>query len=160
MVYAWKSNSRIKAKPEEAAEVFSELERSGGLTPKRLVDASKPKNAPLHDEFEWNDKKAAEQFRESQAAHMIRCLVILEDEQEGEAAQAVRAYFPVTEPQEYTHITRILSRDDFREKMLNRALEELVSFQKKYESLSELKPVFDSIKTIAKRTEAMTYDTV
>ena len=85
MVYEWKSNSRIKAKPEKAAAVFEELERKGELTPERVVEVSRPKNAPLHGEFQWVDKIAAEEYRKIQARHLIMCLVVRDETDEVES---------------------------------------------------------------------------
>lgn len=139
MTYQWKEASCIKADAQAAGEVCEALEASGGLTPQRLVDASRPKDAPLHDEFEWNDRKAAEKYREHQAGHIIRCLVIAPEEPK---ETPIRAYFPVTERKQYTHIMKITSNEDMQLAMLERALRELTAYQAKYATLKELKPVF------------------
>ena len=55
MVYKWKDAARIKSDAQTAGEICEKLEKNGGLTAKRLVDESRPEDAPLHKEFEWND---------------------------------------------------------------------------------------------------------
>ena len=139
MTYQWKTASCIKADAQAAGEVCEELEASGGLTPKRLVEASRPPEAPLHDEFEWNDREAAEKYREHQAGHIIRCLTIAP---KGPEETPIRAYFPVTERNQYTHIVKITSNEDMQQAMLERALRELTAYRAKYATLKELKPVF------------------
>lgn len=77
MVYEWKdlaSVRNIKADAQVAGEVCEELEREGRLTPENLVEVSKDENAPLHNEFEWNDATAAKKYRRSQAQFIIKCL--------------------------------------------------------------------------------------
>lgn len=155
MVYAWKPGSRIKASAEEAGAVMSRLEASGGLTPKNLVGVSRPIEAPLHNEFEWCDEIAAELYREGQAAHIIRCVVVKPEKTE---AVPVRAFFPVQKdnPNTYTNIQTIIRQPDLMESLLDRAIAEMISFKRKYESIEALKNVcaeMESIITVsAKRT--------
>lgn len=146
MVYQWKPASYIRADPNAAGAICEELEKTGGLTPKRLLDASRPKDAPLHGEFEWNNQVAAEKYREGQARHIIQCLVV-KPEQEG--AEPVRAWFPVTEPNSYTNVAVILKRADMKSAMLQRAIRELEAFQKKYTNLKELDELFQAIDRVA-----------
>lgn len=47
-------------------------EEAGELTPQLVVDKARPKGAPLHDRFEWNDKEAGEKYRLVQAQQLIR----------------------------------------------------------------------------------------
>jgi hypothetical protein len=50
-------------------------QRDGCLRPTAVVSYARPKRSPLHDEFEWNDKVAGEQFRLQQARRLIRVTV-------------------------------------------------------------------------------------
>lgn len=45
---------------------------SGNLDPKRVVEAARYKDSPLHSYFEWDDKKAASAYRIDQARDLIR----------------------------------------------------------------------------------------
>lgn len=60
MVYEWKEAAQIKADAQKAGEMLEILEKTVGITPKNLVEANRDESAPLHNEFEWNDTKAAE----------------------------------------------------------------------------------------------------
>ena len=61
------------ADKETRAKVIGEIvNRDGAVVPSVLVEDSKPKDAPLHDEFEWRDKVAAVEHRLSQARRIIR----------------------------------------------------------------------------------------
>ena len=75
MTYKWKPSSRIGINAETAGAVMDSLEQRGALTAKNLLDESRPAEAPLHNEFEWDDIKAAEEYRLQQARHIINCLV-------------------------------------------------------------------------------------
>lgn len=55
-------------------QVFNEIKESspnGGVQAKDLVDHSRDKNAPLHNQFEWDDVKAGEEWRIQQARVMM-----------------------------------------------------------------------------------------
>lgn len=82
MKYKWREGSRAPKVPaEKAAAEFERIrEKTGGLTPGAVVDASRPKSAVLHSAFEWDDKKAAEQYRQNQAATIIRAIVVTHDD--------------------------------------------------------------------------------
>lgn len=45
---------------------------SGTLSPEIVVDAARPDNAPLHNQFEWDDGIAGEKYRIEQARGIIK----------------------------------------------------------------------------------------
>lgn len=123
---------------EELTRIY---ERRGVLEPAEIVEESRDAAAPLHPCFEWDDAKAAEKYREHQAAKLVRAIVTVEETTKG--PQYVRA-FPHVE-QHYHPIQVILSSEERTEELLHTALRELISFKKKYESLSALNGVFAAI---------------
>jgi len=145
-IYEWKPATCIKADPNVAAEVFDELTKTVGLTPENLVNASAEEDAPLHNEFEWNDEKAAEKYRVHQAGHLIRSIVVksVPDPEDEEKPVVVRAYMQAG-TENYEPIRVISSDEEKRSILLDRALRELVWFKNKYSVLSELASVFTAI---------------
>lgn len=144
MVYSFKSGSHIKADAQAAGEMCEKLAAEGRLTARDLVEENRPESAPLHNEFEWNNDKAAESWREHQARHIIGCLVIKTEKKE-----PVRAFFNIqrSEPT-YSHIEMILQSQDRTDALLRTALLELESFQRKYSMLKELAKVFEAINEV------------
>ena len=144
MVYEWKPGSRYKTDANTAGAVCEQLEAAGNLSAKSLLDVSRPADAPLHSEFEWDDSIAAEKFREDQARCMIRHLVVRLDSQPQEL---VRSFFKIEAreeaPESYTRIETVLKKPDMRAELLKQALAELETFQRKYSTLSELASVFN-----------------
>lgn len=135
MVYTWKSGSRIKADPVQAAKVMNELADANELDAANLVKVSEPEDAPLHDEFDWDDEQAAGKWREHQARHLINCLVQY-DENEERAQQPVRVYFQVEETSSsYEKLDVIVRNDDKVKKLLKHALQELIAYKRKYATI-------------------------
>lgn len=142
MTFEWKPGSRFKVDANTAGAVCEQLEAAGNLSAKSLLDASRPEDAPLHSEFEWNDSVAAEKFREGQARCIIRHLVVRLDEKPDEP---VRGFFQITQQEpRYTNVNAILTHRDLRAELIQQALEEMAAFQRKYGTLTELAEVFEA----------------
>ena len=139
--------------------MLENLERTVELTPKTLLNASRPESAPLHNEFEWDDGIAAEHYREDQARHIIRAVVV---KQEG-SDEPTRAFFCLSggdKPRTpYLSVSRILTSETLRERLRQTALKELMSFKNKYQKLDELACVFEAIDRFAERSANDANDT-
>lgn len=141
MVYKFKQGAQIKTDAQIAGAELERLEADGNLTAKALVNASRPAEAPLHKEFEWDDSIAAESYREMQARHIINSIEIVREERE-----PVRAFFKIERTDsQYHHVDVIMRQKDSRQKLLMSALAELKAFERKYAQLTELAAVFEAI---------------
>lgn len=149
MVYKWKPGSIHKVDAEVAGSVCEQLEQQGNLSAKSLLEASRPEDAPLHNEFEWDNEKAAEKYREEQARGIIRNLTVVIDNSE-----PVRKFFNVSVKSEkqYTRIETILETADMRASLLSQALSELENFRKKYSQLEELAEIFKAMEKTERET--------
>lgn len=148
MVYQWKNASYIKADANVAGKMCEELEKTVGLTAENLLNANRNEDAPLHNEFEWDDQKAAEQHRLYQARHIINCLCVNVETDNSGACTQVRAFLKTTTCEPYQSIKAIVTSETSYFAMLERAKRELDSFVQKYNTLSELQPVFEAIKRV------------
>lgn len=73
--YEWLDRFRSPVSAEVAAAELQRIELAeGGLTPRAVVDASRPEDAPLHDMFEWDNERAADSWRLDQARKAISSL--------------------------------------------------------------------------------------
>jgi hypothetical protein len=148
--YKWTSGARCAVDANIAGAVCEQLEERGELTAERLVDVSRPEDAPLHRAFEWNDAIAAEKYRVEQARYIIRSLVVVVET--ADEARPIRAYF-TTEVKRYENINVIMQSEDKRRKLLQAAKRELEAFKAKYKALTELSKVFEAIDTVAEAVD-------
>lgn len=140
MVYQWKPGARIRADAQEAGEVLNRLELEGRLSAKGLLDESRPENAPLHKEFEWNDGVAAENWREHQARHIIGSILVIP-----EKSEPVRGFFKIERSgNRYESIQTILESRDKTNLLLEEAFKELSRIEMKYKTLDLLQRVWDA----------------
>lgn len=130
---------KAQAAGEELHRIF---ETYGGLRPEDVVEESRAPGAVLHGCFEWNDAKAAENYRIEQAGNLIRCVAEVQTSQLGKPVE-VRAFAKVETA--YEPITIIFDDEVKTERLMLQALAELRSFQRKYHDLKELAPIFQMI---------------
>jgi hypothetical protein len=140
--------------------ILAELQRlsklsNGILTPEFVVENAKDKDNPIHNCFEWNNNKAANNFRLWQARHIInvsvqyinehpntpyKVFVSLKEDRKGEGG--------------YRELMSVMNNENLRNHLLKDALEEMNIFILKYKELKELAEVISEInKALNKYTE-------
>ena len=143
MVYKWKTGY-FKTDPKVAGEEFERLASENRLTAEDLVEESRPEDAPLHGEFEWDDNKAAELYRQQQAKVIICNLVLVNDESPEQ--ESTRAYVMVEQAtHQYEPITAVIRNEDKLQALYQQAKRELESFRNKYKMIKVFEQLFRDI---------------
>lgn len=141
MVYQWSSGFNYKAKPEDAAKVMQKLAAKGELNAANLVKVSKPKSAPLHEDFEWDDTKAADNWRKQQGRCMINSLIMVPEETDCDSTRGpVRAFFkvePLSRGGQYESTQVLIRTQNGRDALRDQAEKELISYRQKYRTILE-----------------------
>lgn len=150
MVYSWRPGVSPAVPAQVAGEEMERIRvhNNGRLTQEDIVEAAKPKTAPLHPAFEWNDKKAAEQWRLEQASYMIRHIAVAVS---GSADRApIRAFVNVTrdEDRSYTSIAHAMSDGELRHQVIAAAWKELEDWRKRHTELVEFARLFTVIEEL------------
>lgn len=142
------------------SEVSQELERlkneSGGvLLPQKVVEVARKKTNPLHSWFEWNNGEAAEKYRLHQARQLIRLYVAPADTEHG--AVKLRGMVSLSVDRKagggYRTIAEVVSNEELYRNLLTDALAELQVVERKYQRLSELRPVFKEAQKVRDQFE-------
>mgnify|MGYP001859559021 CR=1 FL=1 len=145
MTYQWKIPGIIPVEAQKAGEELDRIyKKKGRLEPSDIVEESRSATSPLHSCFEWDDQKAADKYRESQAMLIVRSIVTVQESPKG--PQQVRAF--VHTEQSYKPISVVVNSEKQMSALLETALSELRAFKRKYETLRELSPVFDAIEEV------------
>lgn len=157
--YSWKPKTSVPVDAQAAGERLEEIRvrHNGRLTPTAVVDDARPQDAVLHPAFEWNDKVAAERFREDQARYMLRSIVIVRPAApEQEPTRPIRAFVSVTrdEDRSYTSIDHAMSDAELREQVVERAWRELLEWKARYQEYRELAEVCAAIDAESDRRAA------
>lgn len=141
----WADGSRHKTDANIAYQVTKELEDRGMLTAQNLVDVSRPEDAPLHQEFEWNDTIAAEEHRKYQARNIIRSIQIVRED--NPQPEKVYAHVRIEHP-EYTTVVKALTIPGERELYLKSARRDMETFIARYHRLTELDAVLNAMNNV------------
>lgn len=147
MKYAYRGPGHPVNTPVEktVAELQKIKERDGGITASALVEESRPVNAPLHPEFEWDNAVAGEKYREVQARQIIRSVVLMPQPELHETLPVIRAFVSIHDPAGQTPQARIYKptletlRDPLEgEDVVNRCLRDVQQVLQKYKDILEV----------------------
>lgn len=149
MVYEWRTPMFGDLSAQIVGEYLERLRSKEKLTPRAVVSAARAKSSPIHNAFEWNDSKAAEKYRLTQARTLIGSVEVVV-ETSAAKPQQVRAFVHVTcrtedDGAEYVPVQSAMADPAMRKQVLNSALSELVSWKVRYQGLKELARIFEAI---------------
>lgn len=136
----------------DAEVVAQELKRiqalnGGRLTPNRVIEASKPKEALLHSFFfDLTDKEASAKYRlylSRKIINHVECVVTCEKRE----PIFINAFVSIkdNEGRSYRETEVLIREKGTREVVLAQAFKELQSFKRRYKSLIELANLFKEI---------------
>lgn len=126
-------------------DAVNELERieekRGSLTPEIVVEESRDENAVLHNIFEWDDAKAADNYRREQARKLLGNITV--EIEDSEMAVSVRLYVNTytsdnTSARTYNKMPDVIKDKVAYKDLLEQAKNDAQNFVVKYAQLSEL----------------------
>lgn len=154
--YEWKRNMAIPA--QKVGERIERLEkRHGEVTARVLLDDARDKKSCLHRLFEWDDAKAAENYRLRQATFIIQNLTVKVQDAESETPKNIRAYVNIKPTMTnsnsgvFVNVLTAMTDAEMRRSVLLNAMRELLTYRKKYSDLVELQEVFEAIDNANKK---------
>lgn len=118
--YRYRDGQQIKGVAAE--HTYEELMRitdknEGVLSPRAIVDESKPADAVLHPAFEWNNARAADSWRLHQARQIARSVYIVEPATDEAPKQEAPAFFHI-QRSEYRPTEQVIRRPDLFEQAI------------------------------------------
>ena len=148
MVYKYQGFG-YKVDAQIVGEEIEKIEAEKGVvTARDIVDRARPKNSPIHDLFEWDNKIAAEKWRLHTATQVLCCLVKTDEDSTPQKAYVNIEVKEATKTGIYANIKKAMSDAETREVVLQNALNELKAFKAKYSHLSELAKIFEEIENL------------
>lgn len=148
MAIKWKIDGFYKASAEKCNNELKTLEE---ITPENTLNYARDnESSELHKCFTWEDDVAAEKWRLKEARQLIQFIVKVDDTPKfkSNSPSTDRVYQVTSKPNVYKPIEYFIEHKDEHQKLLERALGELRSFETRYNNLSELKDVFEAIHTV------------
>jgi len=152
--WSWKWKPQGAPDAETAGTYIERIKRKRkGLTPQLLVIEAKSKKSPLHNCFEWNDTKAAELYRITQAQGILRMLVVEVKTDSQDPVQHRAFISPVETNQQdnttYWTIAEVCNDEELSENYQKQLYQELKAVKEKIKSFPIFKDVVQAIEAIA-----------
>ena len=130
----------------EIGKRIEQIKPNGYITPEELLNDAVNIKSPIHKYFEWNNKKAADEYRLWQARHYLKSIqiIVLSDGKE----VTTRAYHNIKVGDERSYIaTHIVCSDkSLYQQLLDMALSEANNWMERYKQYKELNKIFKAIK--------------
>lgn len=142
-----------KAAQDKLTEIYT---RDGALHPAVVVKEAKSKDSPLHECFDWDDRKAADAHRMNQARQLIRVAVRVIP---AISNSPVREYVSIstlrkTGTGSYLATVDVVSDEERYAQALADAIKTLQQLERRFGYIRELAPVWDGLATLTAQAEA------
>jgi hypothetical protein len=137
-----------------APKLFELEQRDGHLTPEAVLEDARSPRSPLHQFFEWDDSKAAEQHRLATARTLTRAVAYRVKVLEGDAAKYTPMFVRLREGEDekpvYVPLTRAMASPSLRDQMLDNARRDLETWIRRYRTLTALANVMPLAEELAR----------
>ena len=136
----WTRKPKYAPEADVAVDYIEEIKKKrGGITSQLLVIEATNEDSPLHDCFEWDDTKAAGQWRIEQGRSLLKNLIMAVVEDEEEKPIYVRCFVSPIEVENeggtsYLTIREICNDDILNVAYLRQLKKELHAFVAKIEN--------------------------
>lgn len=155
-VFSFKPGRRpLSVKPEIIAKELNRIrEHDGQLQAVGVVQASRPKNAPLHALFEWDNTAAAEKWRINQAQNIIN-IIQVKTTGNNNRTNTVPVFLNVSCPRDgvpsgrvYEPVEVAMANPETRRQILAAALRRLLAIRDEYRNYIEFDKVWFAIDSL------------
>jgi hypothetical protein len=145
--YIWEGGARFSVPASQVGQLIEEIESAKGVCkPEDLVEKSRPKSAPTHKMFEWDDGAAASRWRNHQARNIIRQVRVVTAEVPEPSLAFVKVNTDKSETGYMSTVKALTS--DRRDQVLQDALAQLNGVRKRYNNLQELADVWAALDSV------------
>ena len=154
------SGANKKTSQTVAAEMTRLDPKGEGMTARELQLAEAPDDAPLHNEFEWDNEVAGTLYRDEQARGLMRCVELVVKSEPNTPDYRGRAYLAVRADDEEVKVYRpallVLKDETQAPQIVADAIRQLRGWRERWRSYSEVSNLFaKSIEAIDEELESI-----
>lgn len=149
---AYPYNPRDRRKAMETELNLLLKKNQGVLTAEDVLTQAEDPTSALHDYFTWNEADAAHKWRLIEARQLITSIRIIQEGAEGKTRSLVSLNVDRYNHQGggYRSLNDVMADPNLRQHLLETALAELNSIERKYRQIQELDSVWSGIHDVAK----------
>jgi len=152
--FAWNDGVRISVSAEVAGPVLMEfvrIHKEEGRSASELLKAAKDPAHPLHGEFKWDDRIAAQEHRLDRARCLLRSIRVITPER-----KSVRAIISIKQnSNSYKYYDRavVLEIKELKDLALEDAIRRIMEVLERYSDIAELDDVRVAIALVSARLQ-------
>lgn len=153
MIFKFRKGSYLKGDAQVVGERLTQIRKTRGqLTPHDVVQEASRESSVLHPYFEWEDDKAAIEYRLSQARNLVACVVLVQSD-DYEIKKPIRAFVNISyeDSNSYESVIEVMGNAELRERVLDSLEADMQRQKEKLESFSELAEIIDGIEIVQER---------
>lgn len=150
MIYQFRAGYSLPGVTAQVVgDTLKKLEAEHGIvTPAAVVSIARPRNAPFHQCFEWDDSRAADKFRLDQARLIIRSVEVVHIMENGKQERQL-GYVSIAENKPgssaYMNTPDALKDERYSAKIIEDAKSQLLGWRRRYGHLTEMVKEFASV---------------
>ena len=155
MVYKFRNGYSLPVDAQTVGDRLTSIKDQLGrvYTPADVVADAKPWASPLHPCFEWNNRKAADLWREDQARHVIRSVETVETSDDGTETRrpAFVSVCDRSQPRNesaYMAIADVLDDDTLRRRVLNDVTSQLRGLARRLNQIGGPEETIEALEAI------------
>lgn len=127
----------------EIGPILTELAGDGIVNAETVLSVASNPSSPLHRFFEWDDAKAAEAHRLSQARYMLRSITVEIEQSEEARPPRLMGVVVLDDERGYATLPTIVQNVDLMAQLLEQAKRDLNAWRAKYAQLRRIAGMSD-----------------
>ena len=135
MTFRAAPGSRLRAGDVDAlGQTLERLKLAGPLTAERVLDEASDRSSPLYKYFEWDNDKAAHQYRLEQARRLIRSIEVVIEDKKGKQIP-MKAYYNVADAEgqrSYEPMSFVFETPDLADQVIEQAQVQLEAWKARF----------------------------
>lgn len=145
-------------KKNELERLVEHIGDRAALDPEDIVSRATPVSSPLHNYFEWDDRKASHQYRLQQARALIRAIVTILPAVDTEPVRAFISLSDLRGKQggSYVATATVLSDEEMYAQARADGITALVGMQKRLRYIKEFEPIWHVLARVIAQIELET----
>jgi hypothetical protein len=156
--YAWADNwRRRKLDVQAIGDKLATLEKSNALSADNVVEEARPAESVLHACFTWDDSIAAENYRKSEARHLIRSIItVVNDPDDEEDNVTVQAFVPIgnaAQGSQYVGSYHMATNEEVRKIVIRDAVAGLNGWKMRVERMEGMSDIIVIMNRLIKKME-------
>lgn len=125
------------------------LGNGGAVNARTIVEDARGRRSPLHRFFEWDNNKAADEYRLEQARRLARSVVVVISDGNNETTTRAFHHVFVDGERGYTGAAVVFGRSALAEQVIERAAGELRGWMARYRQYKAMEPAIDLVEEAA-----------